>query len=55
MVEEIDQYLFKRLEIEKKARFNWRKVNLMINLVRALSVRESDNLKNKMKDINDEE
>ena len=36
-VEDIDQTLFKTLEKEKKARFNWRKVMTMIQLVKALS------------------
>lgn len=46
-VEQIDKSLFTRLEIEKKARFNWRKVMTMIQLVKVLSKREADELKKK--------
>ena len=43
-VEEIDRSLFTKLEKEKNARFNWRKIMTMIQLVKALSTRE-DHLK----------
>lgn len=36
-MEMIDQQLFDTLEKEKKARFNWRKIMTMIQLVKALS------------------
>ncbi len=36
-VEEIDQYLFDRLQKEKIARWNWRRVMTMISIVKHLS------------------
>ena len=42
-VEMIDQHLFKRLEEEKKARYNWRKVMTMVQLVNGLSKMEVNN------------
>ena len=36
-IEDIDTILFDTLEKEKKARFNWRKIMTMIQLLKALS------------------
>ena len=40
-VEEIDQKVFERIEKEKKARSNWRRLLTQIQIVRALSTSES--------------
>ena len=49
-MDQIDEKIFIRLEQETRARYNWRKVLTMIQLVKALSPREAANLKKKDKD-----
>ena len=51
-VEEIDKSLFTKLEKEKNARLNWRRLMTMIQLVKALSNRE-DKFKKESGILND--
>lgn len=54
-VDEIDQVLFDRLQKEKNARANWRRLHMQIMIVKALSVRESEEMKNHHIAVEDEE
>jgi hypothetical protein len=43
-LEQVDELLFIRLQKEKMARFNWRRVMTMISIVKHLGSRQSSNL-----------
>ena len=52
-VEELDQIVFERIEKEKKARSNWRRLLTQIQIVKALSTRESGTLANRLSEALD--
>lgn len=54
-VESIDQALFERLQTEKSARLNWRKLYTLIQIVKALSPRESKEMRDRAKLDHEEE